>query len=48
VRAAAYITDTLKSCGYATASQGYEVHGRHVENIEAVLTGSSESSRIVT
>lgn len=46
-RAAAYITDTLKSCGYATASQGYEVHGQHVENVEAVLAGSSAPARVV-
>ena len=40
-RAADYITDGFRAFGYAPRAQGFEVHRVPVENIEAVLAGSS-------
>jgi Zn-dependent M28 family amino/carboxypeptidase len=46
-RAADYVRQALALSGYAPASLAYEVHGIRVENIEAVLSGSSQPARVI-
>ena len=46
-RAAAYIDEQFRSCGYTPAAQEYEVHRVRVRNIEAVLAGSADPTRTV-
>jgi Zn-dependent M28 family amino/carboxypeptidase len=43
-RAADYIKATFADAGYTPAAQGYDVHGIRVENIEAVLAGTTRAS----
>jgi Zn-dependent M28 family amino/carboxypeptidase len=46
-RAAAYIRDTLRTLGCTPALHEYDVEGRAVQNIEAVIEGSSTPQQIV-
>jgi Zn-dependent M28 family amino/carboxypeptidase len=46
-RAAIYINDAFTSYGYAVTPQDFEVQGRHVQNIEAVLPGTSDPQTVV-
>jgi Zn-dependent M28 family amino/carboxypeptidase len=46
-RAAAYITEDFRSSGYMPAVQEYEVQSVRVQNIEAVLAGSTEPTQAV-
>jgi Zn-dependent M28 family amino/carboxypeptidase len=46
-RAAAYIAERFASSGYAPVIQSYDVHKLPVENIEAVLPGTSDDAAIV-
>ena len=42
-----YIEESLRSMGYAVASQAYTVRGQTVRNLEAVLNGTSLAEEIV-
>ena len=46
-RAAEYITERLRTYGYAAAPQSFDVNRVRVRNVEAVLTGSSDPESIV-
>ena len=46
-RAATYIRESLEAAGYGVRSQAYEVQGRHVENLEATLAGTSDPDSII-
>lgn len=47
LRAAAYIRDRFTAAGYRPSGQSYEVHRLPVENIEAVLPGTTTPEEIV-
>jgi Zn-dependent M28 family amino/carboxypeptidase len=46
-RAATYIRESLEAAGYGVRPQAYEVQGRHVENLEATLAGTTDSDSII-
>jgi Zn-dependent M28 family amino/carboxypeptidase len=46
-RAAAYIEETLRRDAYTTSRQTFDVQGKQVSNIEAVLAASSSDAEIV-
>jgi Zn-dependent M28 family amino/carboxypeptidase len=45
--AAIYINDSFAASGYAVTAQDFEVQGHHIQNIEAVLRGTSDPDTIV-
>jgi Zn-dependent M28 family amino/carboxypeptidase len=45
--AASYINESFRASGYAVTPQDFEVQGRHVQNVEAVLRGASAPDTIV-
>jgi hypothetical protein len=45
--AADYIRQTFAASGYTPHAQGYDLHGIRVENLEAVLLGSTQSGQVL-